>query len=102
MSANQEKKPNDPHGNSDIAVTVNYQDGSKTHSFKRGTKIADVLLWAIDAFSIDDAIATEVELALEGSKEELPGSKPLASLAHGDATLVLDLIRGDIANGSCR
>lgn len=100
MTAQRENQPNDPHGNSDIDVTVNYQELSKTHSFKRGAKIGDVLLWAIDAFSIDDTIATEMELALEGSKEELPGSKPLASLAHGGSTLALDLIRGDIANGA--
>lgn len=86
-------------GNSSIDVTVNYQAASKSHSFLRGTKIAEVLAWAIEAFQLDDAIATEVELVVEGTTDELAGSKPIASLAHGDAALTLDLVRGEIANG---
>ena len=99
MSANEDKA-GEKHGNSEITVTVNYQEQTKSHDFGRGAKVSDVLLWAIGAFSIDDTIATEMELALEGSKDELPGSKPLASLARGSSTLSLDLIRGDIANGA--
>ena len=87
-------------GHAEISVTVNYQEKSETRTFKRGAKIADVLLWAIEFFSIDDSVATEMELALQGTKDELAGSKPLASIVHGGSTLVLDLIRGDIANGS--
>jgi hypothetical protein len=100
MSAHEDKEAGEPHGNSDVSVTVNYQEKSETHIFKHGAKIADVLLWAIGFFSIDDSLATEMELALEGTKDELAGSKPLASLVHGGSTLALDLIRGDIANGS--
>jgi hypothetical protein len=99
MSAN-ESKAGEKGGNSDITVIVNYQEQTKTVQFGRGTKVSDVLLWAIGVFSIDETIATEMELALEGSKEELAGSKPLASLAHGGSMLTLDLIRGDIANGA--
>ena len=51
------------------------------------------------AVHIDDAIATEIELVVTGTTEELQGSKPLASLAPGGSTLTLDLVRGDIANG---
>ncbi|MBV1692076.1 hypothetical protein KRR38_31505 [Novosphingobium sp. G106] len=87
-------------GNSSIDVTVNYQAERKSHSFPRGAKVADVLTWAIEAFKIDDAVATEVELVVEGTTDELAGSKPLASLAHGDADLTLDLVRGELANGS--
>ena len=87
-------------GGRDIAVTVNYQAASKTRSFMRGDSIADVLTWAISAFMIDDAIATEIELIVTGTTEELQGSKTLASLARGASALTLDLVRGDIANGS--
>jgi hypothetical protein len=100
MSAHEDKATGEPHGNSDVTVTVNYQNKSETHVFKRGAKIADVLLWAIARFSIDDSLATEMELAVQGTKDELAGSKPLGSLVHGGSSLVLDLIRGDIANGS--
>lgn len=86
-------------GNSSVLVTVNYQAASKSNSFPRGTKIVDVLTWAITAFEIDGAIATEVELVVAGTTDELAGSKPIASLVHGEATLILDLVRGEIANG---
>ena len=100
MNANERKAAGEQHGNAEITVTVNYQNQTKARDFGRGAKVSEVLLWAIGAFSIDDTIATEMELAVEGSKDELPGSKPLASLARGDSTLVLDLVRGDIANGA--
>jgi len=87
------------NGGSAISVTVNYQAASKVESFPRGAKVSEVLAWAITAFSIDDAIATEIELVVTGTTEELQGSKPLASLAPGGSTLTLDLVRGDIANG---
>lgn len=87
-------------GNSSIDVTVNYQAANKSNSFPRGAKVADVLAWAIAAFEIDDAIATEIELVVEGTTDELAGSKPLASLAHGHSSLAFDLVRGEIANGS--
>lgn len=86
-------------GNNSVAVTVNYQSEAKTESFPRGAKVSDVLTWALGAFTIDDAIATEVELAVAGTTDELAGSKPIASLVQGGAVLVLDLVRGDIANG---
>lgn len=87
-------------GNSTVEVTVHYQEQSKTKAFGRGDKIADVLAWTIQIFGIDGTVATEVELALAGTTEELAGSKPLASLVHGAGTVVFDLIRGDIANGA--
>lgn len=87
------------NGKSTIEVTVHYEKVSKTHAFERGAKIEQVLTWAIGAFPIDSALASEVELALEGTTEELAGSRPLAALAHGAEALSLDLIRGDIANG---
>ena len=87
-------------GNASVEVTVHYQAASKTKSFKRGAKVAEVLPWAIDAFGIDDAVATELELVVAGTQEELPGSKPIASLVHGGSTLALDLVRGEIANGA--
>ena len=86
--------------NNTVAVTVNYQSIAKTNSFPRGDKVSDVLTWALGAFTIDDTIATEVELVVEGTTDELAGSKPIASLTHGAAVLVLDLVRGDIANGA--
>ncbi|MGQ0589115.1 MAG: hypothetical protein ACT4N8_06230 [Sphingosinicella sp.] len=95
------KSDKDGPGNSTVDVTVNYQAANKTHAFPRGAKVSDVLAWAIGAFAIDDSVATELELVVAGTKEELPGSKPIASLVKGDATLTLDLVRGDIANGVC-
>ena len=87
-------------GNNMVAVTVNYQSDAKTENFPRGAKVSDVLIWALGAFTIDDAIATEVELVVAGTTDELAGSKPIASLVQGGAVLVLDLVRGDIANGN--
>jgi hypothetical protein len=94
------KGNSDGQGNSSVDVTINYQSASKTHAFPRGTKVADVLVWAIGAFKISDSVATELELVIAGTKDELPGSKTIASLVHGGSTLTLDLVRGDIANGS--
>ncbi|PHQ86505.1 MAG: hypothetical protein COB65_01120 [Thalassobium sp.] len=70
-------------------------------AFAPNTKVEDVLLWAIGVFGIDASLATEMELAVAGEEGELAGGKPLASITKGAETLVLDLVRGDIANG-CR
>lgn len=83
----------------DITVTVNYQARSESNSFSRGAKVEEVLLWAINVFGIDAALATEMELTLTGQQDELSGMKPLASLAKGSSSLAVDLVRGDIANG---
>jgi hypothetical protein len=98
---NKDIKPSPEKGGREIAVTVNYQAHTETKTFSRNTKIEDVLLWAIDVFGIDASLATEMELAVAGEEGELAGGKPLASIAKGEKTLVLDLVRGDIANG-CR
>ncbi len=100
MAEKTEKNGAGGGGNSSVDVTVHYQAHSKESSFPRGTKVAEVLAWAIGAFTIDDAVATELELVVEGTQDELPGSKPIASLVHGGSTLALDLVRGDIANGN--
>ena len=100
MVGQGEKGTGEMHGNSEITVTVHYQERSEPYVFARGAKVTDVQLWAIGIFSIDDSLATEMELALHGTTDELAGSKPLASLVHGGSTLVLDLIRGEIANGN--
>lgn len=94
-----EAKESDGHGNSSVDVTVQYQAQSKSQPFPRGAKISEVLAWAIEAFAVDDAVATELELVVHGTTDELTGSKPLASIVHGGSTLVLDLVRGEIANG---
>ncbi len=94
-------KPNKTKGGiASIEVSVHYQAESKTKPFERGAKVAQVLSWAIEAFGIDDAVATELELVVAGTQDELSGSKPIASLAHGGSTLAFDLVRGEIANGA--
>tara|TARA_R110002072_G_scaffold109323_3_gene236563 strand:- start:241 stop:558 length:318 start_codon:yes stop_codon:yes gene_type:complete len=92
-------KPDPGQGGRKIAVTVNYQAQTQTMAFAPNTKVEDVLLWAISVFGIDASLATEMELAIAGEEAELAGGKPLASIAKGEKTLVLDLLRGDIANG---
>ena len=99
MAQKVEKAPDAKGGNASVEVTVNYQKATKTSTFPRGANVADVLAWAINIFTIDDTVATELELVVAGTKDELPGSKPIASLVHGDASLSLDLVRGEIANG---
>ena len=100
MAGKTEKNEVGNGGNSSVDVTVNYQARTETKSFLRGTKVSEVLTWAVGVFGIDDAIATELELVVAGTKDELAGSKPIASLVHGGSTLTLDLVRGDIANGA--
>jgi hypothetical protein len=59
-----------------------------------------VLVWAIKAFNIDPGMATEFELTRRGGKEELPGAEHIGHVAGHHHELELDLVRGDIANGS--
>ena len=92
-------KPDLGKGGRKIAVTVNYQAQTETKDFAPNTKVEDVLLWTIGVFGIDASLATEMELAVAGEEGELAGGKPIASIAKGEKTLVLDLVRGDIANG---
>lgn len=92
-------QPDPRNGGHEITVTVNYQAQTETMAFAPGTKIENVLLWAIGIFGIDASLATEMELAVAGEEGELAGGKPLASIAKGEKTLVLDVVRGDIANG---
>jgi hypothetical protein len=92
-------KPNSGKGGKQITVTVNYQAQTETLAFAPNTKVKDVLLWAISIFGIDATLATEMELAIAGESDELAGGKPLASIVKGESSLVLDLVRGDIANG---
>ena len=86
----------------EVTVTVCYQDGQKERAFKPFEAIKDVLEWAIEAFAVDAAMATEFELARRGEKEELPGSEQVGHLAGKNCALALDLVRGNIANGGCR
>lgn len=87
------------HRRHDVAVTVYYQGGSRNHNFKRTATVDDVLMWAIKAFRIDAAMAPEFELALHGTTEELPEAEHIGHLAGCHHELLLDVIRGDIANG---
>ncbi len=86
----------------DIEVVVQYMARCVEHRYPPSTKVETVLAWAIKAIgTIDAAIAPEFELALPGSKEELPGSKHIGSLVrHPCRRLVLDLVRGVIPNGA--
>lgn len=88
------------HGIGEVTVTVNYQESQFKRSFKRFEAVKDVLAWALEVFPIDEAVATEFELARHGQKEELFGAEHIGHLAGKNCELELDLVRGDIANGS--
>jgi hypothetical protein len=83
-----------------VKVIIFYQAGSDHREFRRNATVDEVLVWAIQAFNIDPGMATEFELARRGSKEELPGAEHIGHVARHHHELELDLIRGDIANGS--
>ena len=85
-----------------ISVTVYYQSKEETDAFKPSDTIESVLDWALrlESFAIDPAMADEFELARHGIKEELPLSDHLGRLATGAKQLALDLVRGDMANGT--
>ncbi len=89
------------HHTGEVAVTVYYQEGEHRRAFKRFEAVKDVLAWAIEVFDIDSSMAAEFELARRGHKEELHGPEHVGHLAGKDCELALDLVRGDIANGSC-
>jgi hypothetical protein len=88
------------HHVSAVKVTVFYQAGSHDREFGRQATVDDVLAWTIKAFNIDPSMATEFELTRHGGKEELTGAEHIGHLAGCDHELALDLVRGDIANGS--
>ena len=89
------------HYPGEIKVTVYYQAGQDTREFKRFEAVKDVLAWAISAFKVDASLATELALVRHGQKDELPEREHIGHVAGKDSDLVLDLVRGDIANGSC-
>ena len=95
-----DKGPVHVHYLGEVKVTVFYQAGHATREFKRFEAVKDVLAWAIKAFTIDSSLATELELARHGQKDELPEREHIGHLAGKDSELALDLVRGDIANGS--
>lgn len=83
-----------------VKVTVHYQTDSKHHEFVRRATVEQVLVWALKNFPIDPGMAGEFELARHEQKEELPPSEHVGHLAGHHHSLELDLVRGDIANGS--
>lgn len=85
----------------EIKVTVYYQAGQDTREFKRFEAVKDVLAWAIAAFKVDGSLATELALVRHGEKDELPERVHIGHVAGKDSDVALDLVRGDIANGSC-
>lgn len=89
------------HYRGEVAVTVYYQERQKERAFKPFEAVKDVLAWALEVFDVDAALATEFELARHGQREELSGREHIGHLAGRDCVLTLDLVRGDIANGSC-
>ena len=95
-------KEDDAKGGREVDVTVYYGAKDKTEGFRRNDTVDDVLEWAITAFEIDPSLASEFELARHGEQEELPGNTHIGPLTHGQKTLALDLVRGDIANGAAQ
>lgn len=83
-----------------VKVTVYYQGDSRHRDFARRATVEQVLVWALENFPIDPSMAGEFELARHEQKEELPPSEHVGHLAGRHHALELDLVRGDIANGS--
>lgn len=94
------KRHHHVHHVGEVAVTVYYQAKDKTQSFRRNATVEDVLTWAVKAFGVDASMASEFELTRHDEKEELPGTEHIGHLAGKHGELALDLVRGDIANGS--
>ncbi|MGC9954507.1 MAG: hypothetical protein ABSD21_09545 [Rhizomicrobium sp.] len=88
------------HFKGEVRVNVNYQT-AQTREFKRDATVEDILEWAIKEFKIDPNMASEFDLALHGTKETLPPDEHVGHLAGRHDELALDLLRGDISNGSC-
>lgn len=88
------------HRKAEVTVEVFYNAGAKSHAFPRRTTVEQVLAWAIKAFGIDPAMATEFELALHDHKDELPGDEHLGHLVGHHTRLDLDLVRGAFVNGA--
>ena len=99
-TSDPDKRPIHVHYPGEVKVTVFYQAGQDVHEFKRFEAVKDVLAWAIEAFKIDSSLATELVLVRRGQKDELPEREHIGHLAGKDSELALDLVRGDIANGS--
>lgn len=89
------------HRSKTVEVVVHYGTGEKTHHFAPSTRVERILEWAIgpQGFAIDPAIAPEMELAVEGSEDELPGSAHIGRYARHGHRVELNLIRGVIPNG---
>jgi hypothetical protein len=83
-----------------VDVLVYYQNKVEHREFRRHATVNDVLQWALKAFGIDPSMWTEFELTLHGQKEALPGNEHIGHLAGPHKKLELDLVRGDISNGS--
>ena len=84
----------------EVTVIVYYQAGQHSRAFKRFEAVKDVISWAIEAFGIDGSLATELVLVRHGQKDELPEREHIGHLTGKGCELALDLVRGDIANGS--
>lgn len=94
------KRRHHVHHLGEIKVTVYYQMGQHTRTFKRFEAVKDVLSWAITVFDIDSSLATEFELVRHGQEEELPAPEHIGHLVGKNCELELDLVRGVIPNGS--
>jgi len=95
------KRRHHVHHAGEVTVTVYYQAKEELRAFKRAATVEDVLTWAIKVFNVDPSMASEFELTRHGQKEELPAAEHIGHLAGPQRELALDLVRGDIANGSC-
>jgi hypothetical protein len=94
------KRRHHVHHAGDVEVMVYYQARHEARRFRRNATVEDVLTWAITAFKVDATMASEFELTRHDQKEELPGSEHIGHLAGPHRELALDLVRGNIANGS--
>lgn len=97
------------HRAKQVAVKVFYKHLEKEKHFPPSARVQRVLDWAVskDGFSIDPAIAPDMELALhddkipDDQKKALPKNAHIGRFVrHPHHCLDLDLIRGKVPNGA--
>lgn len=95
------KRRHHAHHRSLVKVMVFYGAKEAAREFKRRDTVDEVFDWAValKEFGIDPTMQGEFVLVLQGQKDELPGSEHVGHLAGHAKELMLDLVRGDIANG---
>lgn len=76
-----------------IAVTVNYQSGSKKHRFSPATRVETILAWAKKRFHLTDADADKLLLQMCGTNSRPRPTQHLGEIvADGTCAACFDLV----------